>query len=187
MKLRARHLFIPHTDTHAKAHLLHWHSLFIYGLLFMLMQFSFNLINIYKPGVLGVNSNITVQEIVDKVNVERKRVGLPPVRENSMLNQAATAKAHNMFEEDYWAHFSPSGKDPWGFITGSGYKFSYAGENLARNFYTSDEVVNAWMNSPTHRANILNPNYQEVGIAVEDGVLQGQKNDFDCSRVWPAN
>ncbi len=141
----------------------------------MLMQFSFNLLNIYKPGVLGVNSNITVQEVIDKVNVERQKVGLAPIQENGQLNKAATAKAQNMFEENYWAHFSPSGKDPWGFITSSGYRFSYAGENLARNFYTSDEVVKAWMNSPTHRANLLNPNYQEVGIAVVDGVLLGQK------------
>ncbi len=173
--MKLRHLFIPHTQTHAKAHLLHWHSLFIYALLFLLLQFSFQIVQIYKPGVLGVNSNITVEEVIAKTNVERAKMGLPPVQENKALDKAAQAKAANMFEENYWAHFAPSGKDPWGFINGAGYRFSYAGENLARNFYTTDEVVKAWMASPTHKANVLNPNYQDIGIAVVDGVLLGQK------------
>lgn len=80
-----------------------------------------------------------------------------------------------MFAENYWAHFSPSGKDPWGFISSAGYKFSYAGENLAKNFYTSDEVIRAWMNSPSHKENIINGNFQDIGVAVEDGTLNGQK------------
>ncbi len=147
----------------------------IYILLFILVQVSFSLVNTFKPGVLGVNSDITVEQVIDGTNVERQKLGLPPLHANESLSKAAQAKAQNMFAENYWAHFSPSGKDPWGFITGSGYRFSYAGENLARNFYTSDEVVKAWMNSPTHRANLLNPHYQDIGIAVVDGVLLGQK------------
>lgn len=173
--MNLRHLFLPHPTTHHKAHLLRWHSFLIYILLFILVQVSFNLITIYKPGVLGVNSDITVQQVIDGTNAERQKLGLPPLHENPALSKAAQAKAQNMFEENYWAHFSPSGKDPWGFIVGSGYRFSYAGENLARNFYTSDEVVRAWMNSPTHKANLLNPHYQDIGIAVVDGVLMGQK------------
>jgi hypothetical protein len=169
------HLFLPHPTTHHKAHLLRWHALLIYILLFILLQVGFSLVNTYKPGVLGINSEITVQQVIDGTNVERQKLGLPPLHENLSLSKAAQAKAQNMFAENYWAHFSPSGKDPWGFIVGSGYHFSYAGENLARNFYTSDEVVKALMNSPTHRANLLNPHYQDIGIAVVDGVLLGQK------------
>lgn len=169
------HLFIPHPQTHEKAHLLRWHSLLVYILLFLLLRSGFELLNVYKPGVLGVNSNLNAQAIIEDTNRERAKNGLPPVVENSALDQAALAKAKNMFEEDYWAHFSPSGKDPWGFILSSGYKFSYAGENLARNFYNSQDVVTAWMNSPSHRDNILNSRYEEIGIAVVDGVLKGQK------------
>ena len=80
-----------------------------------------------------------------------------------------------MFEENYWAHYSPSGKNPWGFIQSSGYKFTFAGENLARNFYTSEEVVAAWLASPSHRDNLLNPRFKDVGFAVVEGVLKGQK------------
>lgn len=128
-----------------------------------------------KPGVLGVSSNISQQRVIELTNIERQKKGLGTVKENAQLNAAAAAKAQNMFEENYWAHYSPSGKDPWGFIQKAGYKFAYAGENLARNFATSDEVVQAWMDSPTHRANLLNGRYQDIGIAVAQGTLNGQE------------
>lgn len=141
----------------------------------MLLQVSFNLLTFYKPGILGISSSIDQRNLIDLTNKERSKVGLPPLAENQALDQAAENKAKNMFAENYWAHYSPSGKDPWGFITGSGYKFSYAGENLARNFYNSGDVVNAWMASPTHKDNIVNSHYQDVGIAVVEGTLLGEK------------
>lgn len=134
-----------------------------------------DVVSVYRPGVLGVSSSITVSQVIEDTNKERQKVGLPLLAENPALSDAARAKAQNMFAENYWAHFSPSGKDPWGFILSSGYKFSYAGENLARNFYNSEDVVVAWMKSPSHRDNILNSRYEDIGIAVVDGVLNGQK------------
>lgn len=169
------HLFIPHPETHQKAHLLSWHFLVIYILLFVLLRVGIDLVNIYKPGVLGIDANITVKQVIEETNKERVKMGLAPLTENPALSRAAYLKAQNMFEENYWAHFSPSGKDPWGFMLSSGYKFSYAGENLAKNFYNSEEMMKAWMNSPTHRENILNPKYQDIGIAVVEGNLGGQK------------
>ena len=143
-----------------------------------------DLVSIYKPGVLGVESNISVEEIVNDTNIERQKTGLPPLTLNSNLSTAAKLKADNMFAENYWAHFSPSGKDPWGFINSAGYKFSYAGENLARNFYNPEDVVKAWMASASHRENILNPKYQDIGIAVEEGILQGQKTTLIVQMCW---
>jgi hypothetical protein len=169
------HYVMPHRHTHHKAHLLRWHAILSYLLLFIFLQVFYSLVNIYQPGVLGVNSNISIQEVISGTNSERAKLGLSPLRENSALNQAAAQKAANMFSENYWAHYSPSGKDPWDFITAAGYRYSFAGENLAKNFENSNDVVVAWMNSPTHRDNIVNPNYQEIGIAVMDGTLQGQK------------
>lgn len=168
------HWFLPHPTTHEKAKLLSWHLLFIYFLLFALLRISFDLVGIYRPGILGTTSQISTEKIIEGTNIERQKAGLPPVVVNTALSQAAGEKAANMFAENYWAHYSPSGRDPWGFIKSAGYKFSYAGENLARNFSDSEGIVAAWMNSSTHRENILNPNYQEIGIAVEDGNLQGQ-------------
>lgn len=167
--------FLPHPETHKKAHLLSWHFLLIYLLLFMFLRVGLDLVSIYRPGVLGVASNINVQRIIEETNKERQQKGLSTLVQNPNLDAAARAKAENMFEENYWAHFSPTGKDPWGFITKAGYKFVYAGENLAKNFQNSDEVVQAWMNSPSHRDNLLNSKYQEIGIAVVDGTLQGQQ------------
>lgn len=167
--------FLPHKDTHKKAHLLSWEGLVIYILLFILLQVSFSIVSYSKPGVLGISGNIDQKRLIELTNIERQRKGLSSVSENAALDKAAVLKAQNMFAENYWAHFAPSGKTPWDFILGSGYKFTYAGENLAKNFTSSDDVVAAWLASPTHRDNLLNPKYQDIGIAVEEGVLNGQK------------
>ena len=169
------HWFLPNKHTHQKATLISWEGLLIYVLLFILLQVSFSVINFLKPGVLGVTSTIDYKKIVELTNIERQKLGLQPVVENSTLNKAAAAKAANMLEENYWAHFAPSGKTPWDFILGSGYRFQFAGENLAKNFYSSEDVVTAWMNSPTHKENIINSKYQDIGIAVVEGALNGQK------------
>lgn len=168
------HLFIPHPHTHKKAPLLSWYALIVYILIFLFLQKGILFIEQIAPNVLGASSQITISEIVEKTNSERSKAGLPQLTENKSLDKAALAKANNMFEENYWAHYSPSGKDPWGFIRSSGYKFSYAGENLAKNFYTSGDTVKAWMDSSSHRDNILNSKYQEIGVAVAEGEINGQ-------------
>ncbi len=173
--MKLAHFFLPHPETHKKAHLLSWEAILIYSLLIVFLQVSFNIFSFIKPGVLGINSNIEKNEIIILTNEERKKMNLPSLKENSFLDEAAAKKAQNMFDENYWAHYSPSGKDPWGFITSSGYRYSYAGENLARNFYESDEIVAAWMASSSHKDNIVNPNYKEIGIAVVEGTLKGEK------------
>lgn len=167
--------FLPHKDTHKKAHLISWEGLVIYILIFILLQVGFSIISYSKPGVLGISGNIDQKKLIELTNIERQKMGLSPVLENSALDQAAAAKAQNMFAENYWAHFAPSGKTPWDFILGSGYKFSYAGENLAKNFTNSDDIVKAWMASPSHKDNLLSPKYKDMGIAVADGVLNGQR------------
>jgi hypothetical protein len=81
-----------------------------------------------------------------------------------------------MFSKDYWAHYAPDGSTtPWEFILGSGYVYKFAGENLAKDFNTSVAVVEAWMASPSHRANLVSGNYVNIGIAVVNGVLLGEE------------
>jgi hypothetical protein len=172
--MKLSNFFIPHPETHKKAHLISIPALVTYVILFLMLQLSFSYINKVDPGILGINSSITVGDVVNSTNQERAKAGLPPLRENSMLDQAALEKAKNMFEENYWAHYSPSGKDPWGFIQSAGYRFSFAGENLARNFYNTPDVMAAWMASPTHKKNIMHEQYQEIGIAVLEGTLNGE-------------
>lgn len=167
--------FIPHKDTHKKAHLISWEAILVYILLFMLLQLGFSITGYIKPGILGISANIDQKKLIELTNIERQKMGLSPVVENEALDKAAKLKGENMFQENYWAHFAPSGKTPWDFILGSGYRFTFAGENLAKNFYTSEEIVAAWMNSKTHRDNLLNSNYKDIGIAVLEGTLNGQK------------
>jgi hypothetical protein len=78
-----------------------------------------------------------------------------------------------MLAKGYWAHFAPDGTSPWSFFLSFGYKYKYAGENLARDFPDAASAVNAWMNSPSHKENILNSNYSEIGIGVVEGNLAG--------------
>lgn len=172
---KIHHWFIPHKETHHKARLISWEALLFYILIFIFLQVGFSTLGYAKPGLLGINSNIDQKRLIELTNQERAKQGLPQVRENEALDKAAALKAQNMFSENYWAHFAPSGKTPWDFILGSGYRFTYAGENLAKNFYESSDVVSAWMASQTHRDNLLNSKYEDIGIAVVDGVLNGQK------------
>lgn len=176
LKKHWHHFFLPHHKTHKKAHLISVKALLVYVLLFITLQFGFQGIAVVKPQVLGITSDINQQDLIKLTNEQRQKNGLPSLKENSALDKAAEEKAKNMFEENYWAHYSPSGKSPWDFISGSGYKYSYAGENLAKSFYTSKDVVDAWMASTMgHKENVLNKKYTEIGMAVMEGELNGQK------------
>ncbi len=167
---------MPHRKTHKKAHLLSEKALVLYIIFFAFLQIGFRFISQTLPGVLGTTSAITKEEIITLTNGEREKYGLPSLKENSELNAAAEEKAKNMFTENYWAHISPSGKTPWVWIQQEGYNYRFAGENLARSFSTSNAVVSAWMASKQgHKENILNNKYQDIGIAVEDGVINGEK------------
>lgn len=172
------HFFLPHKkkNKHKKAHLLSLSALMVYIFLFGFLQTGFTVLRAYQPGVLGTTSAITKEEIINLTNSERQKYGLSKVTDNDQLDKAALQKVKNMFEENYWAHESPSGKTPWVWIQNEGYAYRYAGENLARGFYNSKDVVAAWMASKMgHRENLLSSKYQEIGVAVEDGVLNGEK------------
>jgi hypothetical protein len=117
--------------------------------------------------------SITPSELLTLTNQERATNGLPALHMDSRLNASAQAKAQNMFAENYWAHVSPSGIQPWYWFTQAGYNYQYAGENLAKDFDTSAGAMAGWINSPGHLANILNPNYVDVGFAVVNGTLVG--------------
>lgn len=150
-------------------------ALFLYITFFILFHLATSIVIRFYPGVLGITSAIRVEDLVRLTNEQRTRNGLPPLRFSPALAAAAARKGENMFAEDYWAHVSPTGKDPWFWINQSGYNYVFAGENLAKDFVEPHSVVSAWMASPSHRTNILNKKYKDVGIAVLDGNLNGYK------------
>lgn len=125
------------------------------------------------PAVLGISSNITSADLLEKTNAIRAEKGLPILKIDGKLSAAASNKAADMFTKNYWAHVAPDGVSPWVFIKNSGYNYLYAGENLARGFTGTSEVVEAWMESPSHRDNMLSPNYSDVGFAIATGSLTG--------------
>jgi hypothetical protein len=135
----------------------------------------YNAVAAGKMQVLGYATNVTVGDLAALSNAERAENGLSALSLNSKLNQAAYNKAQDMFADDYWAHTAPDGTTPWSFIKAAGYEYTLAGENLAKNFNTSAGVVNSWMNSSSHRANILGSTYKHAGYAVVNGTLQGEE------------
>jgi hypothetical protein len=168
------HLFTPQTSNNYKAKALHISSLSIFILIIMISQILISFVGQNIPGVLGISSSITSEELIGLTNQQRQNHGLPPLEVNAVLIQAALQKAGDMTAKDYWAHTSPDGKTPWSFFKDSDYQYLYAGENLARDFLDSESVIKAWMNSPTHKDNILSNRYQEIGVAVVHETFQGQ-------------
>ncbi|MFH1827230.1 MAG: CAP domain-containing protein [bacterium] len=173
MKNLLKYFFIPSAENDHRAKLLHIDALSIYLLA------AFMLVIIFKNGplsnILGYATDVTTQKLYQLTNEKRAQNNLPLLIYNEQLAKAAEDKAKDMFANNYWAHFSPTGKSPWDFITSEGYKYEYAGENLAKNFLFSDKVVDAWMTSPSHRENILRKDFSEVGFARVDGLLDGQE------------
>lgn len=168
------HLFVPHESNNHRARMIHPTGISLAIGCYVVIQLALGTISNRYPNVLGYASNIAPEEIVRLTNRERLAQGLPEVRLDTKLSAAAAQKAADMVAHDYWAHVSPQGTQPWYFVTNSGYAYKYAGENLARDFSDPDSVVKAWMNSPTHRENLLSSRYQDIGIAVVDGQLGGR-------------
>lgn len=121
-------------------------------------------------------SNMAPADVIVLANNARAKAGLPPLTENAKLADAARAKAGDMLKNDYFAHTSPDGIAPWNWIKQAGYQYQAAGENLAINFDTAKEQHSAWMKSATHRANIMNGQYREIGVAIVKGKIDGQES-----------
>ena len=166
-----RKLFIPSKENHYKPILLRKVALVTYTIILAFVN-TFG-------GFLGIPqamaSSITPSNIIMLTNQERAAVGLNTLNTNAKLAAAATAKANNMFEEQYWDHYGPNGETPWMFITQAGYTYVYAGENLAKGFRTAEGVHEAWMASPTHKENIMSGKYKDIGVAVVEGTLLGKE------------
>lgn len=169
-----KNFFIPTKSNGYLPYSLRRTALTIYTLLLLLLNLFFGTFG--KGALSEVSaSSITAGTLIAYANQERANSGLGQLTTNSQLTAAAYAKANDMILKNYWAHYGPNGESPWQFILGAGYSYVHAGENLAKGFTTSEGVHQAWMASPTHRANIMSGNYRDIGIAVVEGQLQGQQ------------
>jgi len=118
-------------------------------------------------------SSITNEKILELVNTSRFDHGLEALKKNKILELTAEDKANDMLDNSYFAHTSPQGKTPWYWIEKNRYSYSHAGENLAIHFSNAETEHRAWMESSSHRKNILQPLYTETGIAVKQGLWKG--------------
>lgn len=171
MKNFLRHFFLPQESNNHRPKVLHHHYLLFVIIFFLFGQLCISAIRSQNQQVLGIATNISPATMLDLTNKDRGKFGLGFLTLNDKLSKAAMLKGNSMFTKNYWAHNAPDGTTPWVFIKESGYEYVYAGENLARGFSTSEDVVNAWMASPSHRENMLSENYQDIGFAVLEGKL----------------
>lgn len=127
-----------------------------------------------EPPAEVAGAEVTADNITLAVNAERYANGLQPLQRDPKLDAAAQAKLSDMLAKGYFAHLSPEGNDHTFFIEAAGYQHAQvnkaAGENLARQFTTTQDTVAAWMASPTHRRNIVNAVYEETGVATNGNV-----------------
>lgn len=105
-------------------------------------------------------------EVVRLVNVERVKHGLQPLTQNWELSRIARYKSQDMINKNYFSHISPTYGSPFTMMENFGIHFSAAGENIAMGQRTPAEVMNGWMNSSGHRANILSPSYTQIGVGL---------------------
>ncbi|MBI3624512.1 CAP domain-containing protein, partial [Candidatus Saccharibacteria bacterium] len=120
----------------------------------------------FNRGVLGYATDVKVSGLLQATNDQRSAQAVAKLKLNDQLDSAAQAKANDMVTRNYWSHTTPDGQQPWIFIQQAGYTYIKAGENLAYGFANSIDVVSGWTNSPTHRANLLDSAFSEVGFGI---------------------
>lgn len=178
MKHFLRKIFVPHHTNDHKPHILRDASIAVVLALILISEIYFLSQSFFFIPKGKFLANVLASAVVDLTNSKRGSDALGELQQNALLQQAAQAKANDMAARSYFSHNSPDGNTPWYWLQQVGYKYKYAGENLAVNYFDSKDVVNAWMNSPSHKANILNKDFTEIGIGTAEGIYKGSKAIF---------
>lgn len=139
----------------------------------IIVKAAFSFSGIQVASLLNGIASFTKEEILTQTNILRTSLGFGELKESPLLDAAAADKLQDMIKNGYFAHTSPVGVSPWFWIEKNRYNFNYAGENLAIGFSSARETVNAWADSPSHRDNLLNSRYKEMGIAVAQAKVDG--------------
>ena len=169
---KLRLLLVPHKQNNYRPYLVRRYGLMVILAMAISMQLFYNFTQ--TGSVLGRVTNITPAALLADTNIARNNEKLGALSLNPSLSQAASEKAQDMIDKGYWSHTSPTGTQPWYWIEQVGYNYQEAGENLAKNFSTAQATIDAWMNSPTHRENMLKTSYTEVGFGIASGEVDGK-------------
>ena len=165
--------FIPHEGNGHVPHVLKHHVLVGYGLIAILLKIAVVAVPIALPSSSAWSSSITPANVVSLTNGTRRALGLAELKANDLLAAAAAEKAKDMLANRYFAHTSPSGLTGFALIRQAGYQYRFAGENLAVHYESAEGVTEGWLASPTHKANIVNPRFKEIGVGVARGEFEG--------------
>ncbi len=165
-------VIIPHKKNDYRPHLIRRYGLLAIFIFVIGLQLIYN--GTTTGNVLGRETDISISSLLYQTNLARAQANKAPLKLNTKLNQAAYLKAQDMYDKQYWAHNAPDGTQPWKWFGDVGYNYDEAGENLAKNFTTTNAVMTAWLNSPEHKANVMKDGYQDVGFAVVSGELDSK-------------
>ncbi len=172
--IKLKRIFIPSEENDFKPGFLKSRFLFYYLLVLIVLKIGVVLLVISLPQNIFF-ADVSRAIIMELANKQREDLGLLPLKENPQLNEAALLKAKDMITKNYFGHQSPRGTSPWDWLTNVGYDYQAAGENLGIGFLDSEEIYQAWNDSSSHKANLLNPKYKETGIAILQGYFKGNK------------
>lgn len=176
--IRCQALLIPGTANEYQPTILRSKSaLLLGGVVFGIELFFFASSSLILPSA-GFLASVFPDAVIELTNQNRTNLGESALTTSSLLEYAAHLKAQDMVQKGYFAHQSPDGKSPWYWLSQAGYKYEYAGENLAIHFFDSQYLMQAWLDSSSHKANILNSHYTETGVAVQQGTYEGKETVF---------
>jgi len=170
--------FVPHKGNNHQPYLLRRRPVLIILVFLLLVEAAFLAQILILWPYTNIFSSILPLVLVDLTNSDRIQNSIELLKVNPLLVAAAQLKANDMAQNGYFAHTSPAGVTPWFWLEKVGYHYSGAGENLAVNYSDSSDIENAWMNSPDHRANILDNRFSEIGIATAKGIYKGREAIF---------
>jgi len=174
----AKDHFIPHKGNDHHPHVLKHHMLFGYAAIVLLCKSLIIMSGLVYPKMDLQAMALSVANILSLTNQTRQAANLQPLALDAQLTASAQAKAQDMLKNQYFEHNSPSGLTPWYWIKRSGYRYIRSAENLAVHYSTAEEEQDAWMTSPSHRKNILNPEFTDTGIGLASGNFEGEETTF---------
>lgn len=161
-------IFIPCQENNYRPRFLESNVLLYYIVILLALKLVVVLFLVYLPQTIFF-TDISHSVLIELTNEERQSLGISSLREDNLLNEAAYLKAQDMIIYSYFSHESPAGTTPWYWFKKVGYNYQIAGENLGIGFLDSEEIYQAWDDSPSHKANLVNPKYEDIGIAVLKG------------------
>lgn len=168
-------LFIASEENNYRPPILSYKAFIIYGLILLLLRL-----------ILGTlpaeGAAVETNTLMNLINQERDKRNLTTLSVHQSLLRAAYEKSQDMIDRDYFSHIDPDGNYVWGKITSAGYTpYKILGENLAIDFSTSEGMIKAWIDSPTHRANLLHPEFVDQGLSALFGDYQDRYTNLTTS------